>query len=532
MLTFEEIEQQIDVVLLEEFKKQSTKKVFSHSELTLVQKTKHGKRYKSTNIYTYEVHKEEYKKLVREHYMQLQKEQQKKDSKKRKKEKGKNITQREFFELIFRDHFDHRKGEKDKKGRRIYLKSFLFNINKETKIIDEKTVVRSSDKAIEKAKKFNYFTPNMFISHKFFSKEMLSLLGVIVLDFDLDKVGVVMTKEELRDYIKKKLKQEPTMIWDTTTPGNYQACFLIKPMVARPKSVHLYEQVVKEMIYTLGEVCDEAPFEANHIFSIGRNSNRTNRHIRFYNNKEHDIKQSFKWLLNERDKRREKNQPVVDFKVESFRRHPAIKALFNGEVRWRNHACFTLALVLRFLGKDELEAETFITCEWLPKVNTIEYDHVFTEREAQHCTKHAYSGNYRNFHSKWIETVTGIECNLRGYFRFVPYVAKGIYNTDTKDRFMEFMEKNNNVYVGTQSEIAEMLNVKVETLKKIMQTMRKDNELDYPTVRGKGKQTTFTLVEESKQEEMIPIIDLEPYTNIEEQLEAIEELEGIMECMA
>ncbi|WP_283749689.1 hypothetical protein, partial [Bacillus mycoides] len=151
MLTFEEIEQQIDVALLEEFKKQSTKKVFSHSELTLVEKTKHGKRYKSTNIYTYEVHKEEYKKLVREHYMKIQKEQQKKDSKKRKKEKGKNITQKEFFELIFRDHFDHRKGEKDKKGRRIYLKSFLFNINKETKIIDEKSVVRSLEKTITKA---------------------------------------------------------------------------------------------------------------------------------------------------------------------------------------------------------------------------------------------------------------------------------------------------------------------------------------------------------------------------------------------
>ncbi|HGK2478305.1 TPA: hypothetical protein ACJ08P_002156, partial [Streptococcus pneumoniae] len=77
MLTFEEVEQQIDVALLEEFKKQSTKKVFSHNEVTFVEQTKHGKRYKSTNIYKYEVHKEEYKKLVREHYMKMQQEQQK-----------------------------------------------------------------------------------------------------------------------------------------------------------------------------------------------------------------------------------------------------------------------------------------------------------------------------------------------------------------------------------------------------------------------------------------------------------------------
>lgn len=526
MLTFEEIEQQIDVALLEEFKKQSTKKVFSHNEVTFVEQTKHGKRYKSTNIYKYEVHKEEYKKLVREHYMKMQQEQQKKDSKKRKREKGKNITQRKFLEHIFRDHFDHRRSEMDKKGRRIYLKSFMFNINKETQVIDEKTVVRSSDKAIEKAKKFNYFTPNMFISHKFFTKEMLSLLGVIILDFDLDKVGVVMTKEELCNHLKKKLKHEPAMIWDTTTPGNYQGCYLIQPMVGTPKSVHLYEQVVKEMIHKLGNICDEAPFEANHIFSIAKNSNKTNQHVRFYNDEVHDIKKSFRWLLNERDKRRAKSQPVIDFKTESFKKHPAIRALFDAKVKWRNHACFTLALVQRFLGKDELETENFMICEWLPKLNSMDYDHPFTEREIMHCVKHAYSGNYKCFHSTWIEIVTGIECNLRGYFRYTPYVATGAYKMDTKDRFLEYLKKNNGVIESNVPELVEILGASKRTLERLLPQLKKQGKIQYETVLGAGKKTKYVLVE---QQELLPVIDLEPYRKIEEQMQAIDELNEILE---
>lgn len=540
-ISFKEIESQVDSDVLENIKSQCYERVFSRSELKIVGKTKTGTRYRSTNIYETVFNEDKYKRIVRqyfiEHIHQKETKPSKKESKKeqnkttktkitkrKKKEIGKNITQREFFEHIFRDLFDNKRGEEDKKGRRIYLKSFIFDIDKELKLINERKVVSNVEKAIAYGKKCGYFTPSLFISHKFFTKEMLALLGVIVLDFDLDKANVVMTKEQVHKYIKKKLKVEPSMIWDTSTEGNFQACIRIKPMVGTPKSVHLYEQIVKEMIRKLGNVCDASAFEANHIFAIGRNNIRTGKYIRFYNETIHDINE-FRWLLDERDKRRKKEQKVVNFKEESILRHPAIDALLTGKnIKFRDHGCFTAALVLRFLGKDELEAETHLLSNWLGNVNNESYDHKFTEREVLKCVKHAYSGRYRSFLSSWVETCTGIECNLRGYFR-TTYIKTGAYNTDSKERILEYLRKNDGIVESNAPLLAEELGLSKKTLERLLPQMRKDNKIHYETVIGKGKKTTYTLVE---QIELIPTIDIEEFKPTIQRVEEIGYLEQIM----
>lgn len=540
-ISFKEIESQVDSDVIENIKSQCYERVFSRSELTTVGKTKTGTRYRSRNIYETVFNEDKYKRIVRQYFIDhihqkevkpLKKESKKEQNKttkktptkRKKKEIGKNITQREFFEHIFRDLFENRRGEEDKKGRRIYLKSFLFDIDKELKLINEQKVVSSVEKAIDYGKKCGYFTPSLFISHKFFTKEMLALLGVIVLDFDLDKANVVMTKEQVHKYIKKKLKVEPSMIWDTSTEGNFQACIRIKPMVGTPKSVHLYEQIVKEMIRKLGNVCDATTFEANHIFAIGRNNIRTGKYIRFYNETIHDINE-FRWLLDERDKRRKKEQKVVNFKEESILRHPAIDALLTGKnIRFRDHACFTAALVLRFLGKDEIEAETYLLTNWLGNVNNERYDHKFTEREVMKCVRHAFSGKYKSFHSSWVETCTGLECNLRGYFKST-YQKTGAYVTDTKERFVEYLKKNNGVITATKQEIADIIGVTKRSLERLLPQMRKNNELQYETFLGKGKQTTYVLVE---QMQLIPVIDIEEFKTTIERVEEIGYLEEIM----
>lgn len=539
-ISFKEIESRVDSDVIECIKNDCYERVFSHSELTKTGKTKTGTRYRSLNIYKTVFNEDKYKRIVRryfiEHIQQEEKKPSKRESKKeqnettkktptkrKKKEIGKNITQREFFEHIFRDLFDNRRGEEDKKGRRIYLKSFLFDIDKELKLINEQKVVSNVEKAIDNGKRCGYFTPALFISHKCFTKEMLSLMGVIILDFDLDKASVVMSKEQVYKYIKKKLKVEPAMVWDTSTEGNFQACILIEKMVGTPKSIHLYEQIVQEMIRKLGDVCDKSTWESNHIFAIGKNNDRTGKHIRFYSDTVHNINE-FRWLLDERDKRKKKEQKVVNFKEESILRHPAIEALLSGKVSWRDHACFTAALVLRFLGKDELEAETYLLTNWLGNVNNEKYDHSFTEREVLKCVKHAYSGRYRSFHSIWVETCTGIECNLRGYFR-TTYVKTGAYITDSKERILEYLRKNNGIVESNAPLLAEELGLSKKTLERLLPQMRKNNKIHYETVIGKGKKTTYTLVE---QVELIPTIDIEEFKPTSQRVEEIGYLEQIM----
>lgn len=531
LYTLNDMENHIDPIILTYIQDQCAKKVFDRSEITEVETTKNRPSYKSVLFYKYVLDDKKYKSRVRDFFINNVLSEIEPKTKKRR-ELGHNVTQKEFFNTIFRDNFSHRNGESDKKGRKIYMRSFLVDIDSQSKTIQGKTSTYNLEKLIKKAKKYDYFTPNMFISHQFFTKEMLTLLGVIVFDFDLDTVGVHLTKEELYYHIKDKLHIPPAMIWDTKTQGNYQACILIENMTGTPASVHLYEQVVKEMIYKL-EISDIACANANHIFSIAKNNARKGRVVRKYSHEIHNIN-AFRWLLNERDERRKreqsKNIQVLDFTKEAVKKHPAIKALFEAEnISWRNHACFTLALVMKFLEESEEQAENYILSQWQPKVQN-DGPHKFTQTEALKCIRHAYSGKYKCFHSHWIEVCTGLECNLKGYFR-VPYESKGIYVTDTETRFREFLSKNENVFEGSIADLVKILGVKRRTLEALIYKLKDSGELQYETKRGRGAKTTFELKAEQQLEAVIArdnIFDLHvELTQIEELEDAINTLTAI-----
>lgn len=533
-MDFKEIERAVDPMVLGYIQNNCYEKEFDRTELTCVGKSKVGTTYRSVNLYKTVFNERKYKQMVREYYIQnvqpSKEEEKKKTRKRNKKEIGKNVTQEEFLQTIFRDNFEHRKGQTDKKGRRINMHSFLMNIDPLLKVIDGKTVANSFEKMLTKARKHKYFTPNMFISYKSFTKELLTLLGVIILDFDLDKANMVMTKEEVFKYIKKKLKIEPSMIWDTKTEGNYQISILLEPMAATAKAVHLYEQVVKEMIYRLGDMCDLACSNANHVFSMGQNNKHKKKYIRKYNDNIHSINE-FRWLLHERDERR-KNETVstniIDFTREGVRRDAAIQALFNGEVSWRNHACFTLSLVMRFLGYSEEETENYILSVWLPIVKD-KGEHPFTTNEAIKCIQHAYSGKYRNFHSNWVEVVTGIECNLKGYFRgYSPYINQGIYVMNTEAKFKAFLRENGGSFIGNKDELAEILGVTKRTLERIIPKLKKQNELEYETKKGRGAKTTFALIEQAQE---TPMIGVEEFKTHQQQFDDLSELEQAIDEM-
>lgn len=523
-MDFKAIEKRVPKYVQDYIKDNCYEKKFVGKKIIEIEKTATSTKYESKYFYKNVLNESKYKDQVREYYLSNMAPKEKIE--KPEKQSGKNITIGEFFQLIFRNHFEFRRGEKDKKGRGIYVKSFLFNIDPIQKTIEDKKVIRDLKSLQQKVKRYGYFTPNMFISHKFFTKEMLTLMGVIMLDFDLDTAHKVMTKEEVKKYIEKKLKITPNIIWDTKTEGNYQCAILIDKMSATMKSVHLYEQIVKEIIHELGDVVDEACYNANHIFSKPSNNRRKSKSVRLYTEKIYNI-DDFRWLLNKRDKRREKERKIVDFKEANFIKESAIQALFDGQVSWRNHACFTLGLIMRWLGKTEDETLNFILGEWILKVNNSTYDHRFTQNEARNCVKHAFSGKYKCFHSKWVEIVTGIECNLTGYFRWKTYENQGIYKMDTKECLIKFFKENNGQWVGTKSELATLIGAKSRTIDRVMAQMKEKGELIFETKRGKGAKTTYNLVQQMEFDRVLEL----GYESINDEMNNLDHLINEIESL-
>lgn len=525
-LTFEEIEKRVGFIISDAIRMQCIDKdVWKGSEFVKEEEVEHGRKLTFRNIYEDVFKEKEYRETLLNYYNQhVHKEYEAKEE----KDEGKNIKVDEFLETVFRNSFDNRRGQKDKQGRTIYRKAHLFKIDSEKNELIKSTSVSTLDQLKNKVKneRYNHFSPQLYIHGACYSKEFLSILNVIVLDFDLVQQGIYMSTRQLRRYIEKKLKVTPNIIHDTHTKGNYQAVISIEPMMGTPKSVHLYEEIVREMILTL-EIADYNARNANHSFSIGVDSSRKQRRIRKYHDRLHNINQ-FRWLLKQRDDRRKKEGVLIDFTEKAFMKHPAIEALMNGEVEYRNNAAFTLALVLKHLKWSEDETKNFMHGDWLHKVNqNHKYDHPFTRNELDHCVKHAYSGKYKNFHSTHVTRCTGIPCDFEGYFRrkrFTPYENKGAYDTKAKQRLMQFFADRNGIWEGNRKDLAIELDANEETLKKMLPKLRNEGEIEYETVRGAGATTTFKVpkfMQQVIEEPVIKGIALKTFAEEEEEIDDI-----------
>lgn len=530
MLKFSQIEKSIDQTVLNYIRNNCYEKKYVRTDIKFIRELPNGKEYTSRMIFEDVLDEKKYEKLVLDYYNQYLRENlettQNKKRKYKKRELGKDITKKEAFAVLFSDNFEHRKNEIDKNGRKIGMKAFVANIDRETHIIEQAYPVHNLNKMIEKTVKYKSFTGNLFIHHKHFTKEMLSLLNVIILDFDLDEARVVMSKEELFKLIKKKIGIEVSMIWDTRTTGNYQAAILLEKMTGHIQSVYFYEAIVREMCHKLGKIVDKSCIAANHMFTVPENNKRKGKSIRFYNDTRHSPDE-FRAMLKDRDERRRKEESigkkVIDFTKKSIENHEAIQALMQGEnINFRNHACLTLALLLKFLDYDENEAENYIKGYWIAKVNGSQYDHPFTEYEATKIIRRVYSNRYKNFHSKWVEICTGIECNLSAYFRSGSYISKEKYKTKNEQTLLLFFEENNS-FEGTKSELAEVTGIKFKTLEKILPKLKQNGILEYETKRGKGSKTKYKLIQASE----VAVFKEDKFRDIKIALQQLAELEEI-----
>lgn len=400
-----------------------------------------------------------------------------------------------FFEDIYRTYLDE-------KNRRAFLVSEDFH---------KQFKCENAGILAYKSPRFTYFTPSIFWHHRLRTKEQLFWITAITLDFDLQKDGTYRKYEpyELAQVIHNEFGYWVNYIWETKTPGNYQAMFLIKPMTGTPRSIMKFEAITKRMAIVLG--ADITAVDANNLYRIPK------KDIWKFSDEIRDIDDfsdilDDEEIMKELEKKREEN--LIHFTEKQILNHEAIKMLLNAEFdQYRNHAAFTIALLYYALGKDKEEAEEFLKGEWFEKVNDGRIYSArgkFRKKEVDAIIKSAYSNRYHGPSKEWIYLLTGIEFNYNLYKS--TYIKKEngyMSGNETRRKIIEWVKNNEGLHIK-QSDLAKKLGVKLRSLKRQIGELKEEHVIDFKTERGRySRGTAFEYVYEGLKE-----FKVEPDTDV------------------
>lgn len=398
----------------------------------------------------------------------------------------KTIYRDVFFEMVFGKHI-----KTDDK------RMFLVNV------IDEHTARHFSCdemvKIYKRSDKFGYFTANTFNHPRDRIKEKLENLIFIGLDFDLakDGSGRDFTADQLATVIYNELEFFPHFIWESKTKGNFQVGFLINPMIGSPKSVYLYEMILKRLAIILG--ADIFATDATHLFSVPEYVYQYEDEKKIYDIDDFRFVLEIEWINDTLEKRRKEfENSVIDITEQRLLRQPAIQKLMNAElVGFRNNACFTLGLFLYSLNRTYEHTLSFFENEWYPKLVENQNAAGFPVREMHRCIKSAFSGKYSGAKPEFIELVTGEEFYLAVYRStyFKKKEEERVYMSKTKlrTRLIDWIRQNNSKPV-TQKELAELLDVSYRTLKLQIKALKDEGVISVTTSRGRNAKTQFELI--------------------------------------
>lgn len=417
---------------------------------------------------------------------------------------GRVVADEYFYSRIFRDNF---KVNKTYRNEQTTFTNFVHLVKfKETKTgtKEVKFVCDSLEKVIENAGNYEYFTVNQVNSPKSRLKENLSSLNGFVLDFDLTKDGTNRdyTADKLAYVIFNEFNLYPHFVWDTKTNGNYQCMLLINQLAGLNKYVMLFESIAKRLSIVLGS--DYSATVANKLFRIPKQA------IYEYESplNVYDI-DDFKFVFENEEINRRLNElqteyeqgKVINFTEKQLLDSSAIKALINCDiVSLRNHACFTLALFFYSIGRDRQEVTEFFLNEWYEKANDkTKFSKRFLKSEIRSCIKSAYSGRYAGASKEWIEAITGHPFAFSVYKS--TYISKNIYmkKNELRTRLINWIRENPDTVVS-QSNLAEILEVKKRSLELNITEMKKEGILTVETVFNGRKRlgSIYSLVEQSK----------------------------------
>ncbi|MCZ0875627.1 winged helix-turn-helix domain-containing protein [Peribacillus sp. AS_2] len=397
-------------------------------------------------------------------------------------------NQNEFYKDIYRTYL---KGQE---------KAFLVNKDK-TKSFS----CRKIEKFLTVQKKFPYFTPSIYWHHQKRTKEHLLWITQITLEFDLTKDGTnrKYSPFQLFQVIRAEFGFGVNYIWETKTPGHYATSFLIEPMTGTTQSIYLFEAIARRMAILVG--ADYTAISANNLYTKPKNG------IWKFTDEVYNI-DDFKIMLEDEEVNElvemQYQEKVTSITEKRIWNDPAIQLLTSAEFgQYRNHGAFTIALLFYALGYEAEDAHDFFYQKqedghsWWEKVNSnhLSSGGYFPKREIKDSVKSAFSGKYHGPSREWIYMLTGETFPFNLYKS--SYIKKEdgyLAGSETRRRIIEFIKEHNGIIIK-QEELAQKLDVAYSSLKKELNTLKKEKVIDWQSQKGRyAKGSTFYYTYEDK----------------------------------
>lgn len=349
-----------------------------------------------------------------------------------------------------------------------------------------------------------YYTPNGYYRRDRRLTENLRWLNAFV--FDLDTKGETLI--DVMDRIHQAGLPVPTAVVKTPSGGYHVSYFFKENVRATPRAINLYTAIMRHIAIELG--ADLAAVGANRIFRTP-----TQENLIYFNPVKYDFDLFKDW--------REINFPFdpkksgrIDIHTDIMS-HPALRYLLESPCPegQRDQTAFTLALAMKASKWPQNQAEQAILT-WF-------YDHCargsrgsrkkpFTERDA------LYKVNYVYYKDSLLAPAASIIRELSGMPFY--YMNRAMWDQakprhervrvhldEWKDDLMSLVKKEREI-IGTQKEIAEMLNCPMASFKEILRQLKDQGAIIVETKRGRGGNTVIKLPEnpsgESSVEKELP----------------------------
>ncbi|HGO9422665.1 TPA: HTH domain-containing protein [Bacillus cereus] len=393
---------------------------------------------------------------------------------------AKKVSKSTFFSAIFRKSLEE-------ENRRAFL------VNKNEMSVKQFRCDQL-DLFIKKSERFSYFTPAVYYHHRTRTKENLSYLNCIILDFDLAKDGTKRkyTTDDVAYACLNEFDALPHYVYPTKTEGNYNAVYLINPMIGTKNSVYLYEAIVKRMAILTG--ADFASTDAAHIFRVPSDeiynyqSSSEIYDIEDFSDVLHN--QEINSLLEKERARYLRSNKVISFTEHQILNQKAVKMLLKAEFEhYRNHACFTIALLFYALQKSEEDALDFLTGEWFEKVNDERFSTRFTLKEVRDSVRSAYRGRYSGPSREWVEFLTGeafyFNIYRSSYVKKADNERKYQRAEKVKEKLLEFIKDNQDKPLK-RDYICSVLDIAGRTLSRQIKALQEENQITFESKPGKN----------------------------------------------
>ncbi|MET3690442.1 hypothetical protein ABIC37_006047 [Priestia megaterium] len=403
----------------------------------------------------------------------------------------KELTLKEFFEVIVGDRFNQKKD-------------YMMEVYRDYKQIRH---CKSIKELMKYAKWAHHFIPNTFYKWQDRTVENIRCIQWMFFDFELRKSdGRAFSPVEVYEIFVQTVGFAPTIIKQTKTPGNYHVGLKHTTLNGSTESSYLFKRIQRKIVETIGT--DEGAVGANHNFSIPKDGQR----IFYFGDNTIDFNELKQWwierITEENGKTKTKVRTkgkVVSLTEHLVWQHQAVQALMNHDYgdESRNHAAFTLALLFYALGEPEAEAKSYLLNEWFPFAPV--RDQPFHISEVKASIRSAFSGRYAGPSKEWIQALTDIEFNLRIYKGQYKREVLHTKNENQQAIISYFRQRGGQVEMIQKELIEDICRTQEsplgkkfspDSIKRNLRMLKKDGVVDWETVKS-GKHTsnkiTFTL---------------------------------------